>query len=139
MRYLSILLISLSTLTGCAYQLSLTPRDGTPPGIGRAQQLTSDSGTLELDIGGKRYTGTWAASRADDDYKLFKAHTSQRRGVLDNETLADPLLNSGSLANGLLRAADGSSLRCQFRYGANVGYGVCQDDEDKIYDFRITR
>jgi len=138
-RYLSIILISLSTLTGCAYQLALTPRDGTAPSIGRAQQITSDSGTLELTIGDKTYSGTWAASPADDDYKLFKSYTSKRQGVLDNDALADPLLNSGTLANGLMRAPDGSSLRCQFRYGANVGYGVCQDDDDKIYDFRITR
>ena len=139
MRYLSIILISLSTLTGCSYQLALTPRDGTAPGIGRAQQLTSDTGTLELTIGDKTYSGTWAASPAEDDYKLFKSHSSQRQGVLDNEALTDPLLNSGALANGLLRASDGSNLRCQFRYGANVGYGVCQDDDEKIYDFRITR
>ena len=139
MRYLSILLISLSTLTGCSYQLALTSRDGTTPGIGKAQQLTSDTGTLELAIGDKTYSGTWATAPADDDYKLLKSHISQRQGVLDNETLADPMLNSGTLANGLLRAPDGSSLRCQFRFGADVGYGVCQDDDEKIYDFRIAR
>jgi hypothetical protein len=138
-RYLSIILISLSTLTGCAYQLALTPRDGTAPGIGRAQQLTSDTGTLDLTIGNKTYSGTWATTRADDDYKLLQSYNSQRPGVLDNETLADPLLNSGTLANGLLRAGDGSSLRCQFRFGADIGYGVCQDDDEKLYDFRITR
>jgi len=139
MRRLSILTILLSTLTGCAYDLALTPRDGTMIGVGHAQQINSDSGTLELTIGGKTYSGTWATTPASDDYNLFKRHNFARRGVLDNEILSDPLLNSSTLANGLLRSADGASLRCQFRYGANIGYGVCTDDDDKLYDFRITR
>ena len=139
MRHLAILTILLSTLTGCAYDLALTPRDGAPIGIGMAQQTSSDSGNLELTIGGKHYSGTWATTPASDDYNLFKTHTFTRRGVLDNDILSDPLLTSGTLANGLLRSADGNSLRCQFRYGANVGYGVCTDDDDKLYDFRIMR
>jgi hypothetical protein len=139
MRHLAILTISLSTLAGCAYDLALTPRDGTPIGIGVAQQTSSDSGTLELTIGGKTYSGTWGTTPASDDYDLFKSHSFARRGVLDSDVLSDPLLTTGTLANGLLRSPDGASLRCQFRYGTSIGYGVCADDDEKFYDFRITR
>ena len=46
---------------------------------------------------------------------------------------------AGTDAKALLRAPDGSGLRCDFRGvgGAGAGGGTCQDDQGLVYDVQI--
>ena len=48
---------------------------------------------------------------------------------------------AGTEAKALLRAADGSGLRCDFLgvHGAGAGSGTCRDDRGLTYDVQLRR
>ena len=45
----------------------------------------------------------------------------------------------GGSAKALLRAADGSGLRCELRGSPGSGGGVCRDDRGHEYDVQLRR
>jgi hypothetical protein len=124
--------LSIASLSACSH-LSLMSRDGSGGGFGEANGY-GGSGTLSINLNGKPYTGSWTSlsGRSSSDTTGFVGATPV---VMTTST------SGNSNGRALLRAPDGSGLRCDFvmnptTFGA-TGFGTCQSDDGKLYDLQI--
>ncbi len=87
-------------------------------------------GTLEVQLNGKAYTGTWVAATGG----------SVGFGTFGRSTFTTTAIDASSGGNAMLAAADGSTLRCRFVYGgmSGAGYGECLDGAGKHYELQIS-
>ncbi|HTT10824.1 MAG TPA: hypothetical protein VMG60_08050 [Burkholderiaceae bacterium] len=135
---------TLFLLAGCmsTYTLTLMPRNSGTIYTGEAIERSSTEADLIVAIGSTVYTGTWLYTSA--------AHSSFWSGFgvgfgsggsfgtvgVSSGTVDNPY---GQEAKALLKAADGSGLRCDFRgmIQGRGGAGECQDDKGLMYDVQI--
>ena len=141
MRYT--LLAATLALAGCAttqYELAVMPRDSGAMYSGFATFAGGPEGPISITIDNKTYTGTWVETQPayTTGYVSGGMGWGYRRGgwgfgggfvTMDNP--------EGGAAKALLRAADGSGLRCDLRSGQGSGGGVCRDDRGREYDVQI--
>jgi hypothetical protein len=142
-RIAAVIALAVLVVSGCAthYDLTLMPRtSGTlykgeayqPAGAGEAQ--------VSILIEGKGYAGTWVVTASDYQGGYFSAGVGfgGRRGGFGMATVPVVVEPAGSDAKALLRAADGSGLRCDFKgVSGGRGSGTCQDDQGILYDVQI--
>ena len=132
--------IALATLlAGCAsnYSLTLMPRDSGQQFFGEAVSTGGDEADVSIVIGERTYKGTWVVSRPPPTtgFAIGGAFGSYGRGM-GTTVVVDA--QAGTDAKALLRAGDGSGLRCDFKgvHGAGGG-GTCQDDTGQVYDVQL--
>jgi hypothetical protein len=129
-------------LAGCTttYGLTLMPRDSGQQYFGTAVSSGSDEAEVTITIGERTYSGTWVVSRPPPTtgFAIGGAFGTFGRGM-GTTVVVDA--QAGTDAKALLRAADGSGLRCDFRgvHGASAGDGTCQDDRGLAYDVQLRR
>ncbi|HEX6004549.1 MAG TPA: hypothetical protein VFZ14_11200 [Burkholderiales bacterium] len=133
--------IALATLlAGCAsnYSLTLMPRDSGQQFFGEAVSTGGDEADVSIVIGERTYKGTWVVSRPPPTtgFAIGGAFGSYGRGM-GTTVVVDA--QAGTDAKALLRAGDGSGLRCDFKgvHGAGGGGGTCQDDTGQVYDVQL--
>lgn len=109
--------------------LTLMAIDDGGTGTGRATGV-GGRGTLEVQLAGKTFSGTWVAAQGG----------SVGFGSAGRTTFSAISVDSGSTGSALLAASDGSTLRCRFVYGgmSRAGYGECQDNAGKRYELQIS-
>jgi hypothetical protein len=127
-------------LAGCAtdYALTLMPRDSGQQYFGEAISAGSDEADVTVVIGERTYKGTWVVSRPPPSTGIAVggAFGPYWRGMGTTVTVD---AQAGTDAKALLRASDGSGLRCDFRgvHGAGAGGGTCLDDTGLVYDVQL--
>ena len=131
-------MLAATILAGCAHQVSLVPRGDGPIGTGSAPASMGDSGKLSVELGGKTYSGEWIFVRDGGTVgAAFGSAWSGGTTVTGNSTF----FGASTVGNGraILTAADGSRIRCAFRYNewGSTGIGECIDDEERLYDMFI--
>jgi hypothetical protein len=133
-------LILAALLAGCAsnYSLTLMPRDSGQQYFGEAVSTGGDEADVTIAIGERTYKGTWVVSRPPPStgFSVGGAFGSYGRGIGTTVVLD---AQAGTDAKALLRAGDGSGLRCDFKgvHGAGGGGGTCQDDAGRVYDVQL--
>jgi len=136
-RSVLIALLAGAFMTGCVstYQLTLMPRNSGSIYQGEAIEEGAQA-KISIAIEGKTYEGTWVTTAADRSTGyVFGGFGGRRIGVGGTVAIENP---SGGEAKALLRAADGSGLRCDFKgMSGRTGGGTCQDDKGLIYDVQI--
>ena len=138
------LLLALAALLGgCAstYTLTLMPRNSGTTYTGEAVERSSAEADVRITIGDKTYTGTWVAAGPDrtSAYVSGGIGIGSRRALGGLGTVVTVDNPQGVEAKALLRAADGSGLRCDFKglSSGRGGSGTCQDDQGLVYDVQI--
>jgi hypothetical protein len=127
-------------LAGCAstYSLTLMPRTSGQQYFGEAVSAAGDEAEVSIVIGERTYKGTWVVSRPPPTtgFSVGGAFGTYGRGVGTSVTID---AQAGTDAKALLRASDGSGLRCDFKgiNGGGAGGGTCQDDQGLVYDVQI--
>ena len=131
-------------LAGCTstYTLTLMPRTSGATYTGEAIERNSNEADVIVAIDSKVYTGTWLyTSAAQSTFWSgfgvgFGSHGSFSSVGVGSGTVDNPY---GQEAKALLRAADSSGLRCDFRgmIQGRGGAGECQDDKGLMYDVQI--
>jgi hypothetical protein len=139
------LILAAALLAGCAtsYDLTLMPRTSGTLYKGDAfRPAGSNEATVNVAIGSKTYTGTWVVAESERSTATVSAGVGfgGRRGGFGVAT--GPVWVDGnggtSEAKALLRASDGSGLRCDLRgITGGRGTGVCIDDAGMNYDVQI--
>lgn len=130
-------------LGGCAssYDLTLMPRTSGTLYKGEAYRPAgSTEAQVRIGIEGKGYAGTWVVTEPDQrgGYVSAGVGWGGRRGGFGIATAPVVVDAAGGEAKALLRAADGSGLRCDLRgLSGRSGSGTCQDDRGVIYDVQI--
>jgi hypothetical protein len=142
-RSLPLVLALTAVLGGCAstYTLTLMPRNSGITYTGEAVERSSAEADVRITIGDKTYTGTWVYSGPDraSAYVSGGIGIGSRRAIGGLGTVVTVDNPQGVEAKALLRAADGSGLRCDFKglSSGRGGSGTCQDDQGLVYDVQI--
>jgi hypothetical protein len=130
-------------LSGCAstYSLTLMPRDSGTLFQGQAVERSANSGEADVTINlDKTYTGTWYYTAPDRSNAYVSGGVGfGRRSGFGLGSVISVDNPQGGEAKALLRAQDGSGLRCDFRglVAGRGGGGTCQDDKGLVYDVQI--
>ena len=133
---------AIALLAGCTstYTLTLMPRNSGVTYTGEAVERNSNEADVTVAIEKTVYTGTWLYTSADrsNAYVTGGIGFGSRRslGLGSVVSVDNP---QGVEAKALLKAADGSGLRCDFRgmTQGRGGAGTCQDDKGLVYDVQI--
>ena len=134
--------VALAFLAGCTstYTLTLMPRNSGMIYTGEAIERSTTEAEVTISIENEVYTGTWVYTAANQSsgYVTGGIGFGTRRGFGLGSVVAvdNP---QGSQAKALLKAADGSGLRCDLQGMApgRGGGGTCQDDKGLVYDVQI--
>ena len=127
-------------LAGCTstYSLTLMPRDSGQTYYGEAVSHSGEETQVTVTIGERTYKGNWVIAQPPPStgFSIGGFFGGHRGGAMGTSVIIDQ--QAGSEAKALLRADDGSGLRCDLR-GANTGSGsgTCQDDSGLVYDVQI--
>ena len=138
MRLPTVALTLLLAGCGSTYSLTLMPRTSGQQYFGEAISAGGDEADVSIVIGARTYKGTWVVSRPPPTtgFSVGGAFGTYGRGVGTSVTID---AQAGTDAKALLRASDGSGLRCDFKgiNGGGAGGGTCQDDQGLVYDVQI--
>lgn len=126
-------------LAGCAstYSLTLMPRTSGQMYYGEATSKPAQDAEVTITIGERVYRGTWVVSNPPPStgFVVGGVFGSRRSGIGTSVVIDNP---AGTEAKALLRAADGSGLRCDLTgVHSGSGGGTCRDDQGLVYDVQI--
>jgi hypothetical protein len=127
-KMLLIVLITV-TLSSCAYQAQLMPRNSGTIYNGDIQSNGNGSGTVSIDMGNKTCTGSYAKSATGDSFGFFETYGRRSVSVGTIQTSSD-----NNVFKALMTCTDGTGLRCDVQGGGNTGAGICVDSKGKVYD-----
>ena len=134
---------AVAALAGCTstYTLTLMPRNSGTTYSGEAVERNSSEADVTVAIDKTVYTGTWLYTSADrsNAYVTGGIGFGSRRSGIGLGSVVSVDNPQGQEAKALLKSADGSGLRCDFRGMAQGrgGAGTCQDDKGLVYDVQI--
>ena len=126
-------------LAGCSstYSLTLMPRNSGQLYYGEASSRTGEETQVAISIGERTYRGNWVVAQPPPQtgFAFGGVFGGRRSGLGTSVIVSNP---PGTEAKVLLRAEDGSGLRCDF-IGVHTasGGGTCQDDKGLVYDVQI--
>ena len=131
--------VLLFLLAGCAstYSLTLMPRTSGQLFYGEAVSKPGQDADVAITIGARVYRGSWVVNTPAPTTGVVIGGMigSRRSGIGTSVVLDHP---AGTEAKALLRASDGSGLRCDLKgVHSGSGGGTCQDDQGLVYDVQI--
>jgi hypothetical protein len=126
-------------LAGCTstYSLTLMPRNSGQMYYGEAVSKSGEETQVTVGIDERSYRGNWVVTQPPPQtgFSIGGIFGSRRSGIGTSVVIDQP---QGTEAKALLRAGDGSGLRCDFKgVQSNSGSGTCQDDRGLVYDVQI--
>jgi hypothetical protein len=126
-------------LAGCAstYALTLMPRTSGQMYYGEATSRPGQDADVTIRIGERVYRGSWVinAPPPTTGFVVGGMIGSRRSGIGTSVVIDSP---AGTDAKALLRAGDGSGLRCDLKgVHSGSGSGTCQDDQGLVYDVQM--
>lgn len=125
-------------LTGCAHNLSLHSRDGSPSGQGVAQEVGK---TVTINLNGKVYSGTYVHDGGKvatfQSYSNATAYSGTKSASAFGSSFGTAYVPGSGNGRVLATSADGDAIRCEFQYSSGSGIGVCRDNSGKDYDLLI--
>jgi hypothetical protein len=126
-------------LAGCAstYSLTLMPRTSGQMYYGEATSRPGEDAAVAITIGARVYRGSWVVNNPPPStgFVVGGVLGSRRSGIGTSVVIDHP---AGTDAKALLRADDGSGLRCDLKgVHSGSGSGTCQDDQGLVYDVQI--
>ena len=131
MKKLQIAVLAVS-LSGCAYQMQLMPRDSGKMYQGSIQSNGAGSGTLSIQIDGRSCSGAFARAASGDSFGFFQSYGRRTSSFGSYQSYG-----GSSTYKALLSCSDGTGLRCDVE-GAQTGGGICVDSNNRVYDMIYT-
>lgn len=130
--------VAVITLTGCAHQLELYSRNGLPKGSGTAQELGKQ---VTFNVKGSTYKGIYTHDGGKSVLNItnasataYSGNKSARVYGSSNSTTYIPGSGQGRV---FAHSDNNDSIRCEFEYRSGSGIGVCQDNDDNLFDLII--
>lgn len=124
-------------LAGCAYNVTLMPRDS-----GKTYTGTLDAGagrgTMTLAMDGATCTGPIVRVASNETFGIASGFGATNRGTTASG-FSVAATSGDVFAKALLTCSDGSGLRCDMTGRPGTAGGVCQDDKGRIFDAIATR
>lgn len=121
-----------ATLTGCAYNLQLMPRDGGKVYAGKVASNGMGAGTVSVDIDGKSCNGPFVTTDSGSTFGFAQTYGNAGNQAFQASGFSTMITGAGQY-KALLTCSDGTGLRCDVR-GQTQGAGICVDSNSKVYD-----
>jgi hypothetical protein len=132
------LMLALVTISGCAYNLTLMPRDSGKTYMGEMQGNGAGSATLTVQLDDATCTGPGARVASNQSFGFANTYGTNSRGASTNAFTTTQ--NSGdSQVKAILSCSNGSGLRCDMTGQGAAGGGICVDDKGRVYDILAIR
>lgn len=132
MKVFGTLLIAVA-LTGCAFKVTMMPRDGGKTYEGQLQSDGGSGGTMSITIDDVSYTGPIMKVGSNSTFGFAQAYGSNSRGTTARAS-AFTQSYGDSFFKAILSGSGGKGLRCDISGRIEGGGGVCVDDAGKVYD-----
>ena len=120
-------------LAGCAWQMSLMPRDSGKVYSGSVSGNGMGSGTATVTIEGVTFTGPAVRTASNDSFGFANTYGSNSRGTFARST-STMFIEGDKYVKAMLSSSDGKGLRCDLVGRAHGGGGICVDDTGRVYD-----
>lgn len=133
MRYL-IIALSVLFLTACSETIMLSKPSGETVGTGTLRYHTNPPHSLTVTLNGKSYTGDVNSVEVDNSAELRKRYGANSKLY---RKISEGLLHSTYHEHhytGVLKAADGATLTCDYFSPGGELTGVCEDGNGEVYD-----
>lgn len=124
---------SVLLLSGCAFNVTLMPRDSGKTYTGEMIGNGTGSGTMTVKLDGDEIcTGPVARVASNETFGFANTYATNSRGKQANAFTT--VATSGDVTlKAILSCTSGKGLRCDLT-GRGGGGGICADDSGKIYD-----
>ena len=132
MKLLTVALASL-TLSGCAYQMTLMPRDSGKVYAGILNSDGTGAGTMSLNLDGDECAGPVARVASNQTFGFANTYGGNNRGVRAAAFTTTSTTGDVSV-KAMLSCKSGKGLRCDLTGQGATGGGICLDDAGRIYD-----
>lgn len=128
-----LLLIAPLLLAGCAYNVTLMPRDSGKTFVG-----TGSRGQMNVSMGAVNCAGPVARTGSNEATGVASTFGANSNGTYGTR-LSTVTVSGDVYGKAILSCTDGSGLRCDLTRSGSSGGGICVDDKGKVYDALLTR
>ena len=130
-------MIAALALYGCAYNVTLMPRDSGKTYSGELNSNGTGSGTMSVNLDGATCSGPFAKVASGETFGF--ANTYGQVGAKPVSAFSTMASSGDVTVKAILSCSNGSGLRCDITgRGASAG-GLCLDDKGKVYDILAIR
>lgn len=124
-------------VSGCAFQVTMMPRDSGTVYSGEMHSSGGGRGTMTVYMDGVRYDGEMMKASSDAQFGFAQAYGSNNRGVRANTTVTTYSGGGNSTYKAILSSNSGRGLRCDLFSSGMGATGVCMDDKGRLMDVII--
>lgn len=131
-------LIGALSLAGCAYNVTLMPRDSGKTYTGELNSNGGGSGSMTVALDGGSCTGPAARVASNQSFGFANTYARNSKGTTASgfTTVA---MDGDTTVKAILSCSDGSGLRCDITGRNATAGGVCLDDKGRVYDVLVIR
>lgn len=126
-------MITTLALCGCAYNVTLMPRDSGKTYQGELISNGGRSGTMTLRLDEVTCTGPAAKVASNESFGFANIYGSNSRGQTAN-AFATVTTSGDAAVKAILTCSNGSGMRCDITGRGSSAGGICLDDKGKVYD-----
>jgi hypothetical protein len=132
MRKFAFVLAALS-LSGCAYNMTLMPRDSGKIYTGTMNGDGTGNGTMTMAMDGVTCTGPVARVASNQTFGFSNAFGSTNRGATAS-SFGTTVTSGDAFVKAIMSCSDGRGLRCDMSGRGASGGGICVDDSGRVFD-----
>lgn len=126
-----------AALTGCAYNLTLMPRDSGKTYSGTLESNGTGGGTMQLQLDNDTCSGPVARVASNESFGFANTYGFNNRGTTANSFTTG--YKSGDVSvKALLTCSSGHGIRCDLTGRGTSGGGICVDDAGHVFDVLAT-
>lgn len=133
MKLSTVILALALAISGCAYNLTLMPRDSGKMYQGEMKGDGTGSGTLTVQIDGDTCTGLVARVASNQTFGFANTYGANNQGTRANAFTTTSSFGDVAV-KGILSCQSGKGIRCDMTGQGSSGGGICVDDAGKVYD-----
>lgn len=138
MKPSALIIVVVTSLAGCAYNVTLMPRDSGRTFTGELHSDGGGSGTMSVMLDDGLCTGPAARVASNQSFGFANTYGSNTRGQFAS-AFSTISIAGDTTVKAILSCAGGSGLRCDMTGRDATAGGVCVDDKGRVFDVLVIR
>lgn len=133
-----IALLAVLALSGCAFNVTLMPRDSGQTFTGEMQSSGAGAGSMTLRMGEQTCTGPVAKVASNEAFGFANTFGRNNRGGFGS-SFSTIAVSGDMQLKAILSCNNGRGVRCDITGRDGSGGGICVDDAGRVYDALVIR
>lgn len=125
--------LAAAMLSGCAWNMTLMPRDSGKVYTGQMTGNGMGSGQVTVNIDGVTCSGPAQRVASNDTFGFMNTYGRSSRGGSMTAT-STYFAEGDKVVKALMSCGNGRGLRCELVGRSSGGGGICVDDTGRVYD-----